>query len=243
MKLSVKEISKSVDGKKLIDCVSFECESGSIVSLIGSNGSGKSTCFSILGGATQADSGAIYLDNKDITREPIYRRRALGIGYLPQNSSLLDELTAEENVMILLEIEESNARVRKAICKEILDEFGLSHLATSMASSLSGGESRRLEIARCLSLDPRFLCLDEPFVGIDPMSIADLKLRLIGLKQRGIGVVITDHNAKDLFEISDVVYLLNDGKVLDHGTAKEMSSRANARNFYLGQNFQMSSHI
>jgi len=219
--------------------VSVSVGKGEVVGLLGPNGAGKTTCFYSVMGLVKPDSGRIMLDGDDITGLPMYRRAILGLGYLPQETSIFRGLTVEQNILSVLELAVPDKDKRKLRLDTLLDEFGLTRLRDSPAMALSGGERRRAEIARALAADPSIMLLDEPFAGIDPLSIADIRDLIIELKKRGIGVLITDHNVRETLEIVDRAYIIYDGRVLFTGSPEELVADANVRRLYLGEGFSL----
>lgn len=237
--LETKNLVKIYSKRKVVDNVSISLSSGEIVGLLGPNGAGKTTTFYSIVGIIRPNSGNIFFDGKDITKLPMYKRAHLGIGYLPQEASIFRKLTVEENIILILEMQKMS---RKEIMKkvdEILEEFNISHLRKDLGLTLSGGERRRVEIARCLCTSPKFLLLDEPFTGIDPITIYDLKKTISYLKNKNIGILITDHNVHDTLSIVDRGYILHEGKILVEGTKDEVASSEIARQFYLGPEFSV----
>jgi lipopolysaccharide export system ATP-binding protein len=223
-------------GRRLaVDRVSFDVRRGEIVGLLGRNGAGKTTTFRMTVGVIEPDGGRVTLDGTDVSRYPMYKRARLGIGYLPQDSSVFRGLTVEQNVMAILEIVERNRHARKARAQELLEELGIEKLAKSLSSTLSGGERRRLEIARALVTRPKVLLLDEPFTGIDPIAVGDVKELVVGLVKREIGVLITDHNVRDTLSITDRAYILEDGRILARGTPEELVENQAVRDSYFGE--------
>lgn len=237
MPLIIKNISKKIYGRNVVNDVSFEVNKGEIVGLLGPNGAGKSTSFYITAGLTNSNSGSIYLDNEDISNFPAYRRAAMGIVYLPQESSIFQNMTVEENIMIALEVKEGAKDERNQILNELLDEFSVTHIRNTKGIALSGGERRRVEIARCIATKPSYILLDEPFAGIDPIAISDIKKLILKLKDSGIGVLITDHNVKDAFAIIERGYVIYDGRVLASGTTEELIANGQVKECYLGDSF------
>ncbi|MDE0590935.1 LPS export ABC transporter ATP-binding protein [Halocynthiibacter sp. C4] len=237
--LSVRNLRKSYRRKTVIRDVSMELDRGEVVALLGPNGSGKTTCFYSIAGLVAAEGGEVLVDGRDVTLLPMYRRAKLGIGYLPQENSIFRGLTVEENIMSILEISERNSHKRRERLEELLNEFSIGHLRRASALSLSGGERRRAEIARCLASSPEFLLLDEPFAGVDPIAVGDIRSLVAQLKTRNIGVLITDHNVRETLEIVDRAYILHDGKVLMSGTADEVVQDENVRRVYLGDDFRV----
>jgi lipopolysaccharide export system ATP-binding protein len=236
--IKVANIYKSYGKKQVLTDVSLYLTRGEIVGLFGPNGAGKTTCFSIIVGLIRVDSGKLFLNEQDITNMPMYLRSRLGIGYLPQESSIFRGLTVEDNLKAVLEIVTSDKETIETRIEDLLSEFSISHLRYSEAVSLSGGERRRLEIARTLATNPKFIMLDEPFAGIDPIAIVDVKFLVEHLKDRGIGILITDHNVRETLGIVDRAYVIYDGKVLQEGTAEELVNSSAVRNVYLGESFK-----
>lgn len=212
---------------------------GEIVGLLGGNGAGKTTTFYMVVGLERTENGSIELNGQDITMLPMYLRARLGIGYLPQEPSVFRKLTAEQNILAVLETMKLGRRERFERLDELLDEFSISHVRTTRADALSGGERRRVEIARCLATQPRFILLDEPFAGIDPLAIDDIREIILYLRQRGIGILITDHNVRETLGITDRAYILSDGRILRSGKPDELVKDEDVRRMYLGQRFQL----
>ena len=237
--LGVRSIAKAYDRRAVLHDVSLDVHRGEVVGLLGPNGAGKTTCFYSIMGLVRPDSGRIFLDSQDITDLPMYRRAILGIGYLPQETSIFRGLTVAQNIMAVLEVEEPDRRARHARLDQLLDEFGLDHLRDASAMSLSGGERRRCEIARALAADPTIMLLDEPFAGIDPISIADIRELVRELKQRDIGVLITDHNVRETLDIVDRACIIYDGQVLFQGTPEALVADQEVRRLYLGESFAL----
>ena len=236
MTLEAQGLVKEYSQRRVVDGISLTVEPGRIIGLLGPNGAGKTTTFHMMIGFIAADDGRILLHGKDISRFPFYKRARLGIGYLPQEPSVFTRASVEENLNLVLEREGKTKM--KELREEILREFGLEKLGTRRAGSLSAGERRRLEIARCLATDPTFILLDEPFSGIDPISIADLQEHVMALRERDIGLVITDHNVRDTLSITDYAYLMNEGRMITEGTPAEIVNDPLARRFYLGEGFR-----
>jgi len=234
MTLSIKNISKKIYGRNLVNDVSFEVTKGEIVGLLGPNGAGKSTSFYITAGLTNATSGNIYLDNQDISNYPAYKRANLGIVYLPQESSIFQNMTVEENIMIALEIKEHDHNIRKQTLEKLLGEFSINHIRDRKGIALSGGERRRVEIARCIATKPSYILLDEPFAGIDPIAVSDIKKLILQLKNSDIGVLITDHNVKDALSIIERGYVIYNGCVLASGTTIDLINNTKVQELYLG---------
>jgi lipopolysaccharide export system ATP-binding protein len=238
MTLSVKNIGKKIYGRKIVHDVSFDVGKGEIVGLLGPNGAGKSTSFYITVGLTGADVGSIFLDDKEITKSPAFQRARLGIVYLPQEASIFPNMTVEENIMVALEISERDKAKHIPELTNLLDEFSISHLKDVKGFALSGGERRRVEIARCLATRPSYILLDEPFAGIDPIAVSDIKKLLLQLKNNNIGVLITDHNVKDALSIVDRGYVIYDGRVLANGLTEDLIVNPEVKKFYLGEDFR-----
>jgi lipopolysaccharide export system ATP-binding protein len=237
--LEVRSIAKSYDKRAVLHDVSLHVERGEVVGLLGPNGAGKTTSFYSVMGLVRPDAGRIYLDGQDITHLPMYRRAILGLGYLPQETSIFRGLTVEQNIRAVLEIDEPDSAAREARLEKLLDEFGLTHLRGSPAMALSGGERRRCEIARSLAAEPSIMLLDEPFAGIDPISISDIRQLVMELKQRDIGVLITDHNVRETLDIVDRACIIYDGQVLFEGTPQALVADENVRRLYLGESFAL----
>jgi lipopolysaccharide export system ATP-binding protein len=237
--LEVVSIAKSYDKRVVLADVSVSVARGEVVGLLGPNGAGKTTCFYSAMGLVKPDSGRIMLAGQDITGLPMYRRAILGLGYLPQETSIFRGLSVEKNILSVLELAEPNRQARQAKLDKLLDEFGLTRLRASPAMALSGGERRRAEIARALAADPSIILLDEPFAGIDPISISDIRDLVCQLKKRGIGVLITDHNVRETLDIVDRAYIIYDGRVLFTGSPQELVADANVRRLYLGESFEL----
>ena len=212
---------------------------GEVVALLGPNGSGKTTCFYAIAGLVTPESGQVIIDGRDVTALPMYRRARLGIGYLPQEMSIFRGLSVEDNILAILELVVAGKTKQRERLEELLSEFSITHLRRAPALSLSGGERRRVEIARCLAADPKYLLLDEPFAGVDPIAVGEIRHLVSDLKSRGIGVLITDHNVRETLEIVDRAYILHDGKVLMSGTTDEVVRDENVRRVYLGQSFRI----
>ena len=238
--LTVRNLRKSYRKRPVIRDVSLELTRGEVVALLGPNGSGKTTCFYSIAGLVMPDGGQVKIDGQDVTSFPMYRRAKLGIGYLPQERSIFQGLNVEDNILAILEIVENDRTKRRERLEELLNEFSISHLRRTPSVALSGGERRRCEIARSLAANPKYLLLDEPFPGVDPIAVGDIRDLVIDLKDRGIGVLITDHNVRETLEIVDRAYILHDGGVLMSGTADEVVRDEKVRNVYLGQGFRMS---
>jgi lipopolysaccharide export system ATP-binding protein len=237
--LEVRSIAKSYDRRAVLHDVSLAVHRGEVVGLLGPNGAGKTTCFYSVMGLVKPDAGRIFLDGQDITDLPMYRRAILGLGYLPQETSIFRGLTVEQNIVAVLEVSEPDVEVRSQRLERLLNEFGLAGLRDSAAMALSGGERRRCEIARALAADPSIMLLDEPFAGIDPISIADIRELVRELKQRDIGVLITDHNVRETLDIVDRACIIYDGQVLFQGTPEALVADSEVRRLYLGESFAL----
>jgi len=246
MKLTAHAIVKQYGRRKVVNKVGFEVGTGEVVGLLGPNGAGKTTSFYMVTGLVQPDGGSVTLEDDagvlhDLTREPMYRRAQRGIGYLPQETSVFRKLSVEDNILAVLELHVSNPVDRKARLESLLEEFGLVHVRKNRGDVLSGGEKRRTEIARALAADPRFILLDEPFAGVDPIAVEDIQQIVSQLRTKGIGILITDHNVQETLHITDRAYLLFEGQILKAGTAKELAADPQVRKVYLGQNFVLRS--
>ena len=237
--LEVRSIAKSYDKRAVLHDVSLEVHRGEVVGLLGPNGAGKTTCFYSVMGLVKPDSGRIFLDGQDITELPMYRRAILGLGYLPQETSIFRGMTVEENIVAVLEASEPDRHVRDERLEQLLGEFGLTALRDSPAMALSGGERRRCEIARALAAEPTIMLLDEPFAGIDPISISDIRELVRELRSRDIGVLITDHNVRETLDIVDRACIIYDGQVLFAGTPEALVADAEVRRLYLGESFAL----
>jgi len=237
--LHIRHLRKSYRKRVVIRDVSMDLLRGEVVGLLGPNGSGKTTCFYAIAGLITPEGGQVLIDGRDATLLPMYRRAKLGIGYLPQEMSIFRGLSVEDNILAILEIAEKDPTLRRDRLEELLSEFSITHLRRASALSLSGGERRRVEIARCLAANPKYVLLDEPFAGVDPIAVGEIRTLVGELKTRGIGVLITDHNVRETLEIVDRAYILHDGKVLMSGTADEVVRDENVRRVYLGQSFNI----
>jgi lipopolysaccharide export system ATP-binding protein len=237
--LKAVNLAKSYHKKIVIRDVSLEVKQGEIVGLLGPNGAGKTTSFYMIVGLIPNDSGSIFIDKIDISHLPMYQRARLGIGYLPQEASIFRGMTVEQNIMAILEISEANIIKRKEKLNELLEEFSITHLRKSHALSLSGGERRRVEIARSLATNPSFILLDEPFAGVDPIAVNDIVEMINQLKKRHIGILITDHNVRETLSIVDRAYIVYDGKILISGTKNEIIENEQVRKVYLGADFKI----
>ncbi|WP_299922977.1 LPS export ABC transporter ATP-binding protein [uncultured Pelagimonas sp.] len=237
--LVIEHLRKSYAKRVVIRDVSLRLNRGEAVALLGPNGSGKTTSFYAIAGLVNPEGGQVMIDGRDATYLPMYRRARMGIGYLPQEMSIFRGLSVEDNIGAVLDIAEKNRHRRRERLEELLGEFSIEHLRRAPALALSGGERRRVEIARCLAADPKYLLLDEPFAGVDPISVGDIRHLVADLKTRGLGVLITDHNVRETLEIVDRAYILHDGQVLMSGTPEEVVRNENVRRVYLGDNFRI----
>jgi lipopolysaccharide export system ATP-binding protein len=239
-KLSTDEITKSYKGRQVVRGVSLEVFQGEVVGLLGPNGAGKTTSFYMTVGLVQPDSGRVFVDGRDITRVPMYMRaRQYGISYLPQEPSVFRKLTVEENILAVLEAQPIPQETRRSRTEKLIDQLNIGHIRKTRGYSLSGGERRRVEIARCLCIQPAFILLDEPFSGIDPIAVLDLQEIISGLRQSGIGILITDHNVRETLSVTDRAYIINEGKIFRHGTPEELGSDPEVRRVYLGEGFSL----
>jgi lipopolysaccharide export system ATP-binding protein len=237
--LIARRIGKSYHQRPVVQSVSLQVRRGEAVGLLGPNGAGKTTCFYMITGLVPADAGSIELDGQDITALPMYRRARLGIGYLPQEASIFRGLTVEQNLTAVAELVEKDRTRRRQMVDDLLAEFAIEHIRRAPAIALSGGERRRVEIARALAIQPSFMLLDEPFAGIDPIAIGEIRKLVTHLKQRGIGVLITDHNVRETLDIIDHAYIIHEGRVLTDGTAAEIVGNSDVRRVYLGERFSL----
>jgi len=237
--LAAQNLSKTYRRRPVLRDVNVGVQRGEAVGLLGPNGAGKTTCFYLITGLITADSGTITLDGNDVTELPMYRRARIGIGYLPQEASIFRGLTVEANIRAVLEVVEKDRDVREAMLDELLAEFSISHLRRTPALALSGGERRRVEIARALASRPSFMLLDEPLAGIDPIAVGDIRDLVTHLKDRGLGVLITDHNVRETLDIIDRAYILHEGRVLMEGTPDEIVAHEGVRRVYLGERFRL----
>ncbi|MDX1491190.1 MAG: LPS export ABC transporter ATP-binding protein [Pseudohongiellaceae bacterium] len=239
-RLKASHIAKSYKGRQVVRDVSISVESGQVVGLLGPNGAGKTTCFYMIVGLVKADAGKIHINAKDLTGLPIHARAQQGLGYLPQDSSIFRTLTVAENIMAILETRtELSREQREDKLESLLQEFHITHIRNNKGMSLSGGERRRTEIARALATEPRFILLDEPFAGVDPISVSDIKDIISHLKSTGIGVLLTDHNVRETLDICEKAYIVSEGHIIAEGNAKEILSNQKVRDVYLGQHFKI----
>ena len=239
MKLRAEEIVKKYKKRAVVNGVSIEVSQGEIVGLLGPNGAGKTTSFYMIVGLVTPNEGKIFLDDKEITSLPMYKRAQRGIAYLAQEASVFRKLSVEDNIKAILEMTKLSKEDQKAKLEVLLDEFGLQHVRKNRGDLLSGGERRRTEIARCLATDPKFILLDEPFAGVDPIAVEDIQEIVASLKRKNIGILITDHNVDETLAITDRTYLLFEGKILKAGTAEELAADEQVRKVYLGENFEL----
>ena len=237
--LQIVNLRKSYRKRPVIRNVSMQLGRGEVVALLGPNGSGKTTCFYSIAGLVTPEGGRVMIDGRDVTALPMYRRAKLGIGYLPQEMSIFRGLSVEDNILAILEIAVPDRHRRRERLEELLSEFSIEHLRRASALALSGGERRRVEIARCLAAGPKYVLFDEPFAGVDPIAVGEIRHLVADLKNRGIGVLITDHNVQETLQIVDRAYILHDGKVLMSGTTQEVVQDENVRRVYLGSNFRV----
>ena len=239
MILRSENLNKKYKSRTVANNVSLQVQQGEIVGLLGPNGAGKTTSFYMIVGMVKPNSGKIFLDNIDITKEPMYRRAQLGIGYLPQEASVFRKLSIEDNLYAILEMTKLTKKEQQLKAEKLLDEFGLIHVRKNLGDQLSGGERRRTEIARALATDPKFILLDEPFAGVDPIAVEDIQQVIKKLKEKNIGILITDHNVHETLNITDRAYLLYSGSVIKSGTAEDLANDEQVRKVYLGENFEL----
>ena len=239
MNLAAKDLVKSFKKRTVVNKVSLKVETGEVVGLLGPNGAGKTTSFYMMVGLERPDSGDVFISDVNISKLPMYKRAELGISYLTQEASIFRKLTVAENIMAILETLNLDKQTRKKRLNELLREFNIRHVEKRKGTELSGGERRRVEIARCLALEPKFILLDEPFAGVDPLAVADIQEIIKYLKKRGMGILITDHNVRETLHIVDRAYILNEGKILLEGNAEEIANSDIAKKFYLGSNFTL----
>lgn len=239
MKLHTKGIQKAYKSREVVKGISVEVKQGEIVGLLGPNGAGKTTSFYMIVGLVQPDGGKVYLDDVEITSMPMYKRSQMGIGYLPQEVSVFRKLSVEDNILAILEMTDLNKPERLKRLEQLLEEFSLTNVRKTLGNRLSGGEKRRTEIARALATEPKFVLLDEPFAGVDPIAVEDIQSIVSELKNRNIGILITDHNVQETLSITDRAYLLFEGAILKSGTADELAADEQVRRVYLGKNFEL----
>lgn len=238
-RLTARGLCKAYKSRKVVDDVDLEIVSGEVVGLLGPNGAGKTTSFYMVVGLVRPDAGKVFLDEHDLTELPMYQRARMGISYLPQEASVFRKLTVEQNLLAILETVEKEKSVQQQRKNKLLEDFRLTHVADSFGYALSGGERRRVEIARALVLEPKFILLDEPFAGIDPISVLDIQQLVVDLKQRGIGVLISDHNVRETLGVCERAYILNEGCILEEGDPEEIASSSRAKAIYLGDKFRL----
>jgi len=239
--LSTEEIGKSYGGRQVVRGVSLQIEQGEVVGLLGPNGAGKTTSFYMIVGLVRPDAGRVLMDGQDISRLPMYlRARNHGISYLPQEPSIFRKLTVQDNILAVLEAQQLSWETRRTRTEKLIEQLNLGHVRKTRGYALSGGERRRVEIARCLAIEPAFILLDEPFSGIDPIAVLDLQEIIFGLKKSGIGVLITDHNVRETLSVTDRAYIINEGRIFRTGTPGELGGDPDVRRIYLGENFSMS---
>ncbi|OUV69980.1 MAG: LPS export ABC transporter ATP-binding protein [Flavobacteriales bacterium TMED123] len=239
MKLRAENIVKYYDKRPVVDGINIDLNQGEIVGLLGPNGAGKTTSFYIMVGLISPNEGNVYLEDDNITDLPMYKRAQMGIGYLAQEASVFREMSVEDNILSVLEMKKFSKADQKEKCESLLNEFGLQHIRKNKGALLSGGERRRCEIARALATNPKFILLDEPFAGVDPIAVEDIQQIVATLKNKNIGILITDHNVHETLSITDRAYLLFEGKILKSGTAEQLAADERVRKVYLGQNFQL----
>ena len=239
MELKAENINKSYKGRQVVNGVSLEVKKGEIVGLLGPNGAGKTTSFYMIVGLIKPDVGKVYLNNQNITKTPMYKRAKMGIGYLPQEVSVFRKLSVEDNIFSILEMTSLSKKQQKIRLEELIEEFGLGHVRKTLGIKLSGGEKRRTEIARCLANEPDFILLDEPFAGVDPIAVEDIQRIVLKLREKNIGILITDHNVQETLSIVDRAYLLFEGAILKSGSAESLAEDKQVRKVYLGQHFEL----
>ena len=239
MELKTENINKSYKGRQVVNNVSVQLKKGEIVGLLGPNGAGKTTSFYMIVGLIKPEKGAVFLNDKEITQTPMFKRAKMGIGYLPQEVSVFRKLSVEDNIMAIPEMTDLTKTRQKERLEELISEFGLGHVRKTLGIKLSGGEKRRTEIARCLANEPSFILLDEPFAGVDPIAVEDIQKIVLKLKQKGIGILITDHNVQETLSIVDRAYLLFEGSILKSGTAESLAKDEQVKKVYVGQNFEL----
>ncbi len=237
--ITAQNLFKTYSSRTVVNDVSIKVEQGEIVGLLGPNGAGKTTTFYMVVGLIKADSGEVFLDEENITKMPMYKRAQMGIGYLPQEASVFRKLSVQDNILAVLEMTKMTKQQRMEKLEELLQEFNLNHVRKNNGDSLSGGERRRTEIARALAVDPKFILLDEPFAGVDPIAVEDIQAVVARLKYKNIGILITDHNVNETLSICDRAYLLIEGKIFQHGTAEQLAANEQVRRLYLGTNFEL----
>jgi lipopolysaccharide export system ATP-binding protein len=238
--LSAQQLSKSFDGRQVVNNISLDVKSGEIVGLLGPNGAGKTTCFYMIVGLIPVDHGTIHLNRQELSQERIHDRAQLGIGYLPQEASIFRKLSVEDNIFAIVETRDDLDNMAKSgLLEKLLNDFNISHIRKSLGLSLSGGERRRVEIARALAMEPKFILLDEPFAGVDPISVIDIQVIIKSLAERGIGILITDHNVRETLKVCERAYIFNEGEVIAKGTPEVILANKNVLNVYLGNDFKL----
>ena len=238
--LSAQQLSKSFDGRLVVNNISLDVKSGEIVGLLGPNGAGKTTCFYMIVGLIPVDHGTIHLNRQELSHERIHNRAQLGIGYLPQEASIFRKLSVEDNIYAIVETRDDlNEAAKSILLEKLLSDFNITHIRKSLGLSLSGGERRRVEIARALAMEPKFILLDEPFAGVDPISVMDIQIIIKSLAERGIGVLITDHNVRETLKVCERAYIFNEGEVIAKGTPEEILANKKVLNVYLGNDFKL----
>jgi len=238
--LEARNLAKSYSKRAIVKDVNIRVKAGQVVGLLGPNGAGKTTCFYMIVGLVQADRGQVFINQEDVSREPMHGRARKGIGYLPQEASVFRKLTVAQNILAILQTQKQLTKVqRQQKLESLLQEFNINHIRDSLGMSLSGGERRRVEIARALASEPQFILLDEPFAGVDPISVKDIKHIIEQLRNKGIGVLITDHNVRETLDICDLAYIVNEGYILAHGTSKDILANQQVKEVYLGDDFTL----
>ena len=238
--LSAQQLYKSFDGRQVVNNISLDVKSGEIVGLLGPNGAGKTTCFYMIVGLIPVDHGTIHLNRQELSHERIHNRAQLGIGYLPQEASIFRKLSVEDNIYAIVETRDDlNETTKNELLEKLLHDFNITHIRKSLGLSLSGGERRRVEIARALAMEPKFILLDEPFAGVDPISVMDIQIIIKSLAERGIGVLITDHNVRETLKVCERAYIFNEGEVIAKGTPEEILANKKVLNVYLGNDFKL----
>ncbi len=243
MKLRTDNIKKAYKGREVVKGITVEVNQGEIIGLLGPNGAGKTTSFYMIVGLVKPDSGKVFLDDIDITHVPMYKRAQMGIGYLPQEVSVFRKLSVEDNILAILEMTKLSKKEQKEKLEELIDEFSLGHVRKNLGEKLSGGEKRRTEIARALAVNPKFVLLDEPFAGVDPIAVEDIQSIVLKLRKKNIGILITDHNVQETLSIVDRAYLMFEGAILKSGTAEDLSMDEQVKKVYLGQNFELKKKV
>ncbi len=243
MKLRTEEIKKAYGGRQVVKGITVEVNQGEIIGLLGPNGAGKTTSFYMIVGLVKPDSGKVFLNDKDITRVPMYKRAKMGIGYLPQEVSVFRKLSVEDNILAILQMTALSKKEQHEKLEELIEEFGLGHVRKNLGEQLSGGEKRRTEIARSLAVNPNFILLDEPFAGVDPIAVEDIQSIVLKLRKKNIGILITDHNVQETLSIVDRAFLMFEGAILKSGTAEELAVDEQVKKVYLGQHFELKKKV